>query len=92
MEVMILCSQGISTSRKLESGEEPVSSPLSSPALLGPGKEEEEQKIIPKRKKVQAVLKAIKQVCSLSTSPTCIFGFGMLLSSILCACFRVLRR
>ncbi|KAH0892695.1 hypothetical protein HID58_055124 [Brassica napus] len=52
---------GISTSRKLEAGEEPVSSPLSSPALLGPGKEEEEQKIIPKRKKVQAVLKAIKQ-------------------------------
>nr|VDC95723.1 unnamed protein product [Brassica oleracea] len=52
---------GISTSRKLESGEEPVSSPLSSPALLGSGKEEEEHKIIPKRKKVQAVLKAIKQ-------------------------------
>ncbi|KAF3511227.1 hypothetical protein F2Q69_00005157 [Brassica cretica] len=61
MEVMILCSQGISTSRKLEAGEEPVSSPLSSPALLGSGKEEEEHKIIPKRKKVQAVLKAIKQ-------------------------------
>ncbi|KAF3546522.1 hypothetical protein DY000_02006064 [Brassica cretica] len=59
--VMILCSQGISTSRKLESDEEPVSSPLSSPALLGSGKEEEEHKIIPKRKKVQAVLKAIKQ-------------------------------
>ncbi|KAJ4897422.1 Ribosomal protein L22p/L17e family protein [Raphanus sativus] len=53
---------GISTSRKLKAGEEPVSSPLSSPALLGTRKEEEdEQKIIPKRKKVQAVLKAIKQ-------------------------------
>ncbi|KAF8112608.1 hypothetical protein N665_0063s0093 [Sinapis alba] len=53
---------GISTSRNLKAGEEPVSSPLSSPALLGTGKEEgEEQKIIPKRKKVQAVLKAIKQ-------------------------------
>ncbi|KAF8088234.1 hypothetical protein N665_0548s0007 [Sinapis alba] len=52
---------GISTSRTLKAGEEPVSSPLSSPALLGSGKEEEEQKIIPKRKKVQAVLKAIKQ-------------------------------
>ncbi|KAL0692164.1 hypothetical protein Bca4012_059344 [Brassica carinata] len=53
--------EGISTSRTLKAGEEPVSSPLSSPALLGSGKEEEEQKIIPKRKKVQAVLKAIKQ-------------------------------
>ncbi|KAJ4887730.1 Ribosomal protein L22p/L17e family protein [Raphanus sativus] len=53
---------GISTSRTLKASEEPVSSPLSSPAtLLGSGKEEEEQKIIPKRKKVQAVLKAIKQ-------------------------------
>ncbi|CAH2043835.1 unnamed protein product [Thlaspi arvense] len=51
---------GISTSRNLQAGEEPVSSPLSSPALLGSGKEEE-QKIIPKRKKVQAVLKDIKQ-------------------------------
>jgi large subunit ribosomal protein L22 len=44
----------------LQAGEEPVSSPLSSPALLGSGKEEE-QKIIPKRQKVQAVLKSIKQ-------------------------------
>ncbi|KAG2301188.1 hypothetical protein Bca52824_029839 [Brassica carinata] len=52
---------GISTSRTLKAGEEPVSSPLSSPALLSSGKEEEEQKIVPKRKKVQAVLKAIKQ-------------------------------
>ncbi|CAG7896097.1 unnamed protein product [Brassica rapa] len=51
---------GISTSRTLKASEEPISSPLSSPALLGSGKEEE-QKIIPKRKKVQAVLKAIKQ-------------------------------
>ncbi|CAH8255407.1 unnamed protein product [Arabidopsis lyrata] len=51
---------GISTSRQLQAGEEPVSSPLSSPALLGSGKEEE-QKIIPKRQKVQAVLKSIKQ-------------------------------
>lgn len=46
----------------MQANEEPVSSPLSSPALLGTGKEEE-QKIIPKREKVQAVLKAIKQVC-----------------------------
>ncbi|CAB79638.1 copper-binding protein-like [Arabidopsis thaliana] len=51
---------GISTSRQLQASEEPVSSPLSSPALLGSGKEEE-QKIIPKRQKVQAVLKSIKQ-------------------------------
>ncbi|KAL0686234.1 hypothetical protein Bca4012_053082 [Brassica carinata] len=51
---------GISTSRTLKASEEPISSPLSSPALLGSGKEEE-QKIVPKRKKVQAVLKAIKQ-------------------------------
>ncbi|KAL1207601.1 Large ribosomal subunit protein uL22c [Cardamine amara subsp. amara] len=51
---------GICTSRILQAGEEAVSSPLSSPALLGSGKEEE-QKIIPKRKIVQAVLKAIKQ-------------------------------
>ncbi|VVB17710.1 unnamed protein product [Arabis nemorensis] len=51
---------GISTSRRLQANEEPVSSPLSSPALLGTGKEED-QKIIPKREKVQAVLKAIKQ-------------------------------
>ncbi|WZZ00470.1 hypothetical protein YC2023_072798 [Brassica napus] len=60
--LQIYVAAGISTSRKLKAGEEPVSSPLSSPALLGSGKEEdEEQKIIPKRKKVQAVLKAIKQ-------------------------------
>ncbi|CAD5329341.1 putative ribosomal protein L22/L17 [Arabidopsis thaliana] len=51
---------GISTSRQLQASAEPVSSPLSSPALLGSGKEEE-QKIIPKRQKVQAVLKSIKQ-------------------------------
>ncbi|KAJ0238207.1 hypothetical protein HA466_0243090 [Hirschfeldia incana] len=56
-----LQQMGISTSRTLKAGEEPVSSPLSSPALLGSGKGEEEQKIVPKRKKVQAVLKAIKQ-------------------------------
>ena len=60
--VLFNCFQGISTSRTLKASEEPISSPLSSPALLGSGKEEE-QKIIPKRKKVQAVLKAIKQVC-----------------------------
>ncbi|KAL1221914.1 Large ribosomal subunit protein uL22c [Cardamine amara subsp. amara] len=55
-----LQQSGISTAKTLLAGEEPVSSPLSSPALLGSGKEEE-QKIIPKREKVQAVLKAIKQ-------------------------------
>ncbi|CAE5975918.1 unnamed protein product [Arabidopsis arenosa] len=55
-----IAAQGISTSRQLQASEEPVSSPLSSPALLGSGKEDE-QKIIPKRQKVQAVLKSMKQ-------------------------------
>ncbi|XP_019058611.1 PREDICTED: uncharacterized protein LOC109116862 [Tarenaya hassleriana] len=51
---------GISSSRKLLADEAAVSSPLSSPALLGSGKSEE-QKVIAKRSKVQAVLMGIKQ-------------------------------
>ncbi|CAE6121062.1 unnamed protein product [Arabidopsis arenosa] len=61
MEGLMESPGGISTSRQLQASEEPVSSPLSSPALLGSGKEDE-QKIIPKRQKVQAVLKSMKQV------------------------------
>ncbi|CAE5976000.1 unnamed protein product [Arabidopsis arenosa] len=60
MEGLMESPGGISTSRQLQASEEPVSSPLSSPALLGSGKEDE-QKIIPKRQKVQAVLKSMKQ-------------------------------
>ncbi|CAE6121081.1 unnamed protein product [Arabidopsis arenosa] len=43
MEGLMESPGGISTSRQLQASEEPVSSPLSSPALLGSGKEDEQK-------------------------------------------------